>query len=191
MPTLFIPPRVARELRQATDSFREDVLRSVVLEDTDPLLIELNRMLQDVDPRVVLVRAREAVVVGLPMRPGYYHLLRDNSDTGAPMTVLVLEGAHGEFVDPTSRILEKLAAGDMRERRNLERFKQTELDEWVANEKEKADGREERRDHLTDLVNAYTRTSVSTTDARPWTQNNQPSAQREAGARKQAKKGQP
>jgi hypothetical protein len=61
----------------------------------------------------------------VPMKPGYYHLLIDNGP-GVPLTVTVIEGAGGEFCEPTSRIFEKLGAGDMREQRNLDRFARTE-----------------------------------------------------------------
>jgi hypothetical protein len=131
----------------------------------------------------MLVRALDAVVPGVPMRPGYYHLMVDNGEY-APLTVTVIEGASGEFAEPTSRIFEKLFAGDMREQRNLNRWKQAERAEFEANARELERDNEERREHLRDLVNAYTRTSISTTTARPWTQNNQPNAQRDAGRRR-------
>jgi len=176
---LFVPPSVARELRERTMSFREDVLRSCDLDDTDPRLIEMNRVLHMINRRLLLVRARERVVPGVPMKPGYYHLLVDgDADTGAPISVTVIEGKDGEFVEPTSRVFEKLAAGDMRERRNLERFKKADLDEWVRNEAEKARDAEERREDVKDRVNAYTRTSVSMNQGTPWTQNAQPNALR-------------
>jgi hypothetical protein len=158
-PTIFLPPRVARELAQRTLSFRADVLASIDLDDTDPVLREFTARLQAIDPRVIMVRAKPKVVPGVPMAPGYYHLLIDNGTT-VPITVTVIEGEHGEFVQPTSRVLDKLAAGDLRQDRTRRRF-----------ERERVHDREERIDHRRDLVNAYTRTSVSTTEATPWRQN--------------------
>jgi hypothetical protein len=115
------------------------------------------------------------------MKPGYYHLMVDNG-LSVPLTVTVIEGEHGEFAVPTSRIFEKLQAGDMRERRNLERFAAVERERHAAVEREKARDREERRDHRRDLVNAYTRTSVAGPGAGPWTQNQ--AGRRDAGQRR-------
>jgi hypothetical protein len=71
----------------------------------------------------------------------------------------------------------------MRERRNRDRFGAAR-DEYDANEREQEDNRRERREHVRELVKAYTQTTVSMNTARPWTQNNQPNAQRDAGQRK-------
>jgi hypothetical protein len=169
-PSLILPRRLATEYADRRQSFRRDVLASIVLDDSDRLMAEFCRRLQAFDPRLVLVRAREEVVPGVPMRPGYYHLLVDNGP-GVPLTVTVIEGEHGEFAEPTSRIFEKLMAGDMRERRNLERYARVEHDRFASVEREKARDRVERQDHLRELVNAYTRTSVPGTGAGPWTQN--------------------
>src|SRR4051812_6379684 len=170
MPGLFVPPTVARELAQRTRSFREDVLRSIDLDDHDPLLADYTRRLQQIDPRIIMVRAREQVVPGVPMRPGYYHLLQD-CGMSVPLSVTVIEGEHGEFAYPTSRVFEKLAAGDMREDRNLERWFRTEQARFDAVEREKRADRDERTEHRRDLVNAYTRTSVPGTGVGPWRQN--------------------
>lgn len=183
MTGLFLPRPVAYELAQRTRSFREDVWRSIVHDDSDPILREFTERLQRIDPRIIMVRASGRPVPGVPMRAGYYHLLQDGG-LSVPLTVTVIEGEHGEFVYPTSRVFERLHAGDMRERRNLERFARIERERQAAIEREMAHDRQERAEHRKDLINAYARTSISTTDARPWTQNNQPNAQREAGQRR-------
>ena len=172
-----------RDVIARRQQWREDIWRSIDLDERDPLLIEYAAKLNHFDPRLMLVRAREEIVPGLPMKPGYYHLLIDNGPD-VPLSVTIIEGADGEFVEPTSRLFEKLMAGDMREQRNLKRFEETARHEREANDRELARDREERRDHLKELVNAYTRTSISMNTARPWTQNNQPAAQRDAGERR-------
>lgn len=182
MSGLFLPRSVAIQRASRLQQWREDVYRSLDLEDTDPLLVEYCIRLQRFDRRLMLVRARDTVVPGLPMKPGYYHLLTDNGPA-VPLTITIIEGANGEWCEPTSRIFEKLMAGDMREQRNLERFERIRREEFDANEREKARDREERRDHLRELVDAYTRTSISMNTARPWTQNNQPHSVRDAGER--------
>jgi hypothetical protein len=170
MSGLFVPPHVVYELAERTRSFREDVLRSIALDDQDPLLREFTERLQRVSPNIIMVRARERVVPGVPMKPGYYHLLIDNG-LSVPLTVTPIEGEHGEFIVPTSRVFEKLAAGDARDDRNWERWARWQRETYEAVEREKARDREERIDHRKELVNAYTRTSISTTDATPWRQN--------------------
>src|SRR5262245_19008601 len=99
-PGLFVPPTVAYELAQRTLSFREDVLRSIELDDSDPVLREYTARLQAIDPRIIMVRAREHVVPGVPMRPGYYLLLQDSGMT-VPLTITPITGEHGEFAMPT------------------------------------------------------------------------------------------
>lgn len=183
MSSLILPGSVARELRERTISFRADVLASIVTDDSDPLLREYGRKLQAIDPRLMIVRALDHVVPGVPMRPGYYHLLIDNGDM-APLSITVIEGDDGSFTEPTSRVFERLFAGDITEQRNLDRWARVERERYESVEREKARENEERRDHLRGLVNAYTRTSISMTTARPWTQNNQPNAQRDAGERR-------
>jgi hypothetical protein len=180
MPHLLVPPTVAYELAQRTLSFRQDVLRSIRLDDDDPLLAEFTARLQRIDPSIIMVRALDRVVPGVPMRPGYYHLLIDNG-MSVPLTVTPIEGDDGEFVVPTSRVFEKLAAGNMHDDRNWERWARYQREVYEANEREKARDREERIDHRVELVDAYTRTSVPGTGAGPWTQNQ--AGRRDAGER--------
>jgi hypothetical protein len=183
---MWLPPRISHQLADRTRSFNADVLRSCALDDGDPVLVEYTRRLQEYSPRLLMVRAHEHVVPGVPMKPGYYHVLVRLDD--APYTIAVVEGEDGEFVVPTSRVFERLAAGDMTQRRNLDRFAHVQRDEHDANEREKRTDREERREHVRDLVNAYTRTSVSMNPDTPWTQNAQPNSLR---ARDEAKKRRP
>jgi hypothetical protein len=180
---LFLPPSVSRELRERTQSFNAAVRASVYdFDPHDSVLADFNPVLQQIDPRLLMVRARERIVPGLPMKPGYYHIICDNSDRGAPDTVMIVEGEHGEFTPPTSRVFEKLAAGDMHDRRNVERFERIQREERERNEREQRANREERREHLSELVNAYTRASVAGPGAGLWTQNQ--AGRRDAGERK-------
>jgi hypothetical protein len=180
---LLLPASAARELLDKQANFAADVVASLSVTDDDSLMLEFNVKLQKIDPRLMLVRASETIASGVPMKPGYYHLLVNNGP-GIPLSVTVIEGESGEFCEPTSRIFEKLMAGDMRERRNLERFERIRRGEYDRNAAELERDRDERQQHLRDLVNAYTRTSVSMNTDRPWTQNTQPNAVREAGHRR-------
>ena len=120
-----------------------------------------------------MVRAKEQIVPGLPMKPGYYHVICDNSDRGAPDTVMIVEGERRRIhVRPPSRVFEKLAAGDMHDQRNVERFR-AHPGGGARGQRPRA-GREPRAsasEHLSELVKAYTQTSVPGTgqavDAEP------------------------
>lgn len=169
MSSLYLPPSVSRELRERTRSFNQDVLDSIELDAGDPILIEYTLRLQEIHPRLLMVRAKDRVVPGVPMKPGYYHVLVRSE--GAPWSVSPVEGAAGEFAAPTSRVLEKIAAGDLRERRNLERFDRHAKAEMADNDADQARAKQERKQHLNDLIKTYTQTSVSVTDATPWRQN--------------------
>jgi hypothetical protein len=184
---LYLPKSAARELLDRQANFAADVVRSLSVTNDDSLMLEFNVKLQNFDPRLMLVRAADTVAAGVPMKPGYYHLLINNGP-GIPLSVTVIEGDDGEFCEPTSRVFEKLMAGDMRERRNLERFERIRRGDYDRNAAELERERDERREHLRDLVNAYTRTSVSMNADRPWTQNTQPNAVREAGQRRRRRR---
>ena len=99
-----------------------------------------------------MVRATDAVQAGLPMKAGYYHIIRDNSEAGAPDTVMIIEGEHGQYVEPTSRVFDKLAAGDMHDRRNVDRFHAHDRAEREQVKRDQRLEREQRHEHLTELV---------------------------------------
>jgi hypothetical protein len=174
MSSLILPRSVARDLHERTVSFRADVLASIVTDDSDPLLSEYTRRLQAIDPRLLLVRAQETVVPGVPMRPGYYHLMVDNG-LDAPLSVTVIEGADGEFCEPTSRSSRSCSRVTCASSATLTGGPPPSMSATTPVERDKARDRQ-RREHLRELVTAYTETSVSLNTARPWTQNNQPNA---------------
>jgi len=185
---LWTPPSVSRELRERTASFNAAVRESVHdFDPSDPVLREFNQVLAQIDPRLLMVRAKDRIVPGLPMRPGYYHIICDNSDRGAPDTVMIVEGEDGEFTPPTSRVYEKLAEGDLHDQRNVERFARIQREERERNEREQQANREERREHLFDYVKTNTRASVPGA-GQPWTQNQ--AGRRDAGERRK-KRGEP
>jgi hypothetical protein len=186
MTNYWLPPKVSRELREKSRSLREDMLRSAIVEEKQqraiPILREFNDKLRRIDPRLQMILAHERVTPGLPMRGGYYHVIRDNP--GAPPTIMIVEGENGEFVEPTSRVFERLAAGDLHEPRTMRHWKRIEREAADAARRERAREREERQEHLRDFVNANWRTSVSMNGSRPWTQNMQGAARRDAGQRR-------
>ena len=183
MAQIFLPPSVSRELRDRTKSFNAAVRESVRDYDgTDSVLADFNPVLAAIDPRLLMVRAKEQIVPGLPMKAGYYHIICDNSDRGAPDTVMIVEGGDGEFTVPTSRVIEKLAAGDMHDQRNVDRFWRVQEAERQANEREQRENREERRQHLFDYVKTNTTASYAGPGQGGWTQNQ--AGRRDLGERK-------
>jgi hypothetical protein len=69
-----------------------------------------NERLKRIDPALQLVRASSnATMPGL--RPGYYHVVRDNG--ASPPTIIVHEGEDGEWLEPNSFMLERLEKGDV------------------------------------------------------------------------------
>src|SRR3954468_9689430 len=108
MSQIILPAHVAREVQDRRRSFAADLWQSIDLDRFDPELEDLARTLQRIDSRLLIVRAREQVVPGVPMKPGYYHLLVRDGVTSAIPNITPIEGDQGEFVVPTWRVVEKL-----------------------------------------------------------------------------------
>lgn len=104
-----------------------------------------NDKLKRIDPALQLVRAASnATMPGL--RPGYYHVIRDNGNE--PPTIIVHEGAEGEWLGPNSYMLERLEKGDMWNTRSVR-----ESEKVAAAAKREADAEralevEDRREEL-------------------------------------------
>lgn len=161
--TLYLPPAVAAERRR---EFAAEIDKRC--DHGDPVAQEWTRKLQQIDGRLMMVRAHQLIPVGTPLIPGFYHVLKVNDD--APMSVFAVN-ENGRFCEPDSRVFERLAAGDLRDPRTLRRWAQAERRERAANEREIELEHEERRDELRERVDAATRTQVSLTAAQRWTQN--------------------
>jgi hypothetical protein len=97
------------------------------------------------------VKARNPVKAGTALRPGFWHVIRDNSDKSAPPTVMTIEGPDGEYIEPNSGIFELLRRNDLqrpgakRERREWQqrlereerRQKEREREEMIAEANER------------------------------------------------------
>lgn len=129
-----------------------------------------NLELRKLDPHIKLGRAKPmAYAPGLPVKPGYYHFLRDNP--GAPPTVAAITGPNDEFIEPDSSLLERLKANDLQRpgamRERLERERRAEAERERDKERELAGWTEE----AVERWNAGTRTFVSMDKSVPWTQS--------------------
>jgi hypothetical protein len=160
---LYLPPE---ELARRRREFAHDI--TMRCEPDNPVANAASELVQQYDRRLCVVKAREHIAPGTPLIPGYYHLLCVNEQ--APMSVFAIH-ANGAFCEPDSRILEILAAGDLHDPRTLRRFNEAQRRELRDNERDADRADDERKEHLRDLVNAATRTQVSTDRTRPWSQN--------------------
>jgi len=164
MTQLYLPPSVmaAERLRFAADI-------DARVDRDDPVALRFTRLLQAHDRRLIMVRAKDTIAPGTPLKPGYYHLIVRNDN--APLSVFPVEGANGEYVEPTSRVFTRLAAGDMHNPAVYREMVQKDRRRDAEVERDKKLRKEQRRDHLRDNVNAATRTSVSMNRDARWTQN--------------------
>lgn len=161
--SLWLPPEAIAEERRR---FAAAVLRCVTIEDTRAR--ECTAALQRIDPRLFMVKAHEKIKPGVPVMPGYYHILRHNEN--APLSVFMVHH-DGAYVEPTSRIFDRLAEGDLHDPRVFREMRDLDRKAHEEGERDIARDHEDRRAELRERVNAAVRTQVSMDRTLPWTQN--------------------
>jgi hypothetical protein len=129
------------------------------------LIAELRR----IDPYLDLVKVREDSPGDATVIPGYWHVVRHNPD--APDTWMPITGEDGEFAEPTSRIFDKLAEGDMWRDEHKVRARKRQAKDAADREREKERRRERLSSEMNERVLAATRTQISMNPDTPWTQN--------------------
>lgn len=167
---MWLPPAVSAELLAEREVFKRDIEAKMVrshMQRVKGILDEFNHELRRIDPKLELVRAGEDTY-GTPLKPGYYHVVRWNE--GAPPSVMTVEGDHGEFVEPTSRLFEKLKAADLWDPNNMRLLRQRQRLADEAAEKKKLKERADRQAEILERYQAGTRTFVSMDRSAPWTQ---------------------
>jgi hypothetical protein len=177
MGRLFLPPRVARELLEERRQFAGAIDRETY---KDEVCHRWDKELSRLDPLLEMVRARDCFVVGTPLLPGHYHVIRRNE--GAPPSVIPIRGPEG-FIYPPGRLLEQLKTMDLQDAR-VERMRervQRSLEERAERDRERV--REERQREILERWWATSRTQVSMNPDVPWHQN----AAGRRGARPKAK----
>lgn len=165
MSRLFLPPGVSRELQQERLAHHA---RVVALTHYSDVMDDFNRDLKAIDPYLQLVKAKETIEVGTPLKPGYWHIIRHNP--GAPPSVMTIEGLDGEYVEPSSGVFRQLLewcdlqnpAVGHRRRERAEAARDAER-KRLAREREEAD------DEAMQRLLAATRTQVSMVPR--WSQN--------------------
>lgn len=114
MSRLWVPPSVSREHQASTERFSAELVEATRRE---VMCDYWDRELQKIDPALTLIKAHDdASVPGL--RPGYWHIIREVEN--GPPSILPLVGDEGEYVEPTSRMLDVLRAGDLQNPRVME-----------------------------------------------------------------------
>lgn len=177
---MWVPPQYV----QAREEFEHEMrvrVASTELARVKGVLDEFNHELRRIDAQLEMVRApADCGLTG--MKPHYYHVVRWNEGT-AP-TFFVIEGEHGEFVEPTSRVFENLREGDLWDPAVMRRVRQRHSDAEAAAAKMRARENASRQEEIAERVAAVTRTQVSMNTDTPWTQNASPASRRDAGSRK-------
>lgn len=166
MPHLFVPPRVKQELLEERRQFEQCILNACT---TDPVCEQWNKELQRLDPRLRLVKAPEYLVIGMPLEPGYYHLVRDNETTFP--TVTPVRGEHGEYREPDSRLLEQLKGMDLWNANVIAAHKLQQETERRQAEQDKHRTRDARQGDILERWHAVSRTQVSMNRETAWSQN--------------------
>jgi len=163
---LWVPPKVARDLREETAEHNATTLNMFDL--FGPFYDKWNRELKKLDPLLRLGKAKEkAHAVGVI--PGYYHLIRINP--GAPLWTMPLHDSQGRFVEPTSRMLDQLRERDMQNMRVI-RDRQKAIEEKAKQEeKDKANRIERLVDEGTERWKAYSQVRIPFNNDAKWSQN--------------------
>lgn len=152
---IILPPIV--EHNMAIDSALEMVESARARAD---YLKWFDRELKQIDSRLSLERARTDVnAPGLV--PGYWHIVRDNTEFGAPKSMYPIMDHEGGFLEPSSAVLEHLKRNDLQRpgaMDDLRRREQRARDE-LAKAKERLHG--ERIAEIADRIKAYDSPGVS------------------------------
>lgn len=171
MSELFVPPVIARELQEESNRRTAEALKAVRGEAIAQWVEEFNCELRAIDPYLKLVWAPDPLpvdAVGSGLRPGRWHIMRSNPGT-VPSFMCIHD--NGEYVDPDSRVFEKLRSQDWwnaevnRDRKRVEK----ELEE--ARERRHAEELKQMDEEVIERYLAGTRTQVSMNTATPWSQN--------------------
>jgi hypothetical protein len=167
MTNIALPPHVQKRIdldRRA--EYWAALKRNFTIED--PRCQEWTRKLQHLSRDLFLVKANDKVEIGVPLRPGFFHLLIMPRDA-PPLLTPLTNG--DEFAEPGDWIFDVLNRGNLRERRVRETIEREQEAEQAAIEKERRTAKENRMERVRDIVNSATRAQVSMDRSIPWTQN--------------------
>lgn len=146
---MWVPPAVHRDLLDERKRLDAATLKGLeLLEELKRINVELAK----IDPHLELVRASpSATLPGL--KPGYYHVVRHNPS--APVSVEVLEGPDGEFVEPGSNVFDMVERSDMWSERSMKIRQKRELDAARSKARQKERESLERMDEVRDRLRSF------------------------------------
>lgn len=154
------------------------------MHQTGGVLDHWNAELKQIDPNLRLMQAGERA--NCPgVLAGYYHLVRLREPAKPDMLMVQpLRGPNGEFIEPTSQMLDALRAADLQNERVMRDREAAALREEAA--KLRAQMREDdcRRDEGVERFMAASRTQVLMSPDVPWSQNQSAASRRDKGNRK-------
>lgn len=152
MPSLYLPQAARSEIEKDRAAIAAQYY------SVKGTLDRYNEELRRIDPRLELVRAKDQVEEGSPMKAGYYHILLHAP--GHPTTILPCEYDNGEYREPGSWIFPYLEEQDMwndrarrASRNRSERVRQ-------AAERQRELEREERVENYNERWHAANRTQI-------------------------------
>lgn len=158
---MWVPPAVHRDLLDERRRLDAATLKGLELLEE---LNAINAELRKIDPHLELVRASpNATLPGL--KPGYYHVVRRNPS--APVSVEVLEGPNGEFVEPGSNVFDMLERSDMWSERAMKIRQKKELDTARSRARQKERECLERMDEVRDRLRSLNNEQILVKEI-PW-----------------------
>lgn len=166
MATLYLPPKVARELLDTRQQFAQCLRNATTV---DAVCAEWGPELRRLDPLMEMRKAPEYTVIGMPLVPGFYHLIRWN-ETTAP-SVTPVRHADGSFRVPDSALLDKLRFLDLQSAQVVAAHRVMQERERLTAERDKLRTREGRQGNILERFVATQRTQVSMNPDVPWAQN--------------------
>lgn len=161
---LWVPQSAQRDLVERRMEYQAEIVHMVQMKHT---MDHYNELLQEIDPYLQLVKAEEVVKAGVPLRPGFWHVIRHNP--GAPPSVMTIEGEDGEYIEPSSRIFMLLQKNDMWNSNSLKEENRRRRLLQEAEDRQKERDREARQNEMMERYLAATRTQVSMLPN--WSQN--------------------
>lgn len=121
-------------------------------------LQSIERDLQDIDPMLSLVRAREQVE-NPEMRPGFWHVRRCNAPF--PDSYITIEGPDGQFVEPHSGVVEWFRREDTRRQGYFDDLRKAKERGKREQAIRRAEFHADQRVELAERIKAYANPGVS------------------------------
>lgn len=149
---LWLPNGVTREMEEARREFAASLVSHIRTK-----MNSYNKELRKLDPHVQVVWAEPRAQHPL-LRPGYWHIIRDNG--AIPPTVKVIEGPNGEFREPDSGIFRELQEGDLWNERVLKDRRKRQVQAEKARQRMEERERQERVDDMTERLRSLKGTQI-------------------------------